>query len=142
DVPCCAFAVEAGYRPHARADPLVAIVDEALEILDVDAVDGSREQLDLADGADAVAGFFAAAHREPLAGLGEIALEALALLEELRKARVDLADRRLDELREMLEPAALTREMPPRCRSRQRLDAAHAGRDRALRDDAHKPDVA
>src|SRR6266851_8674392 len=126
----------------AGADLLLALVDEALEVLEVDAIDGTREQLHVPDRANAVVRPAAAAHGELLPGLAEIALEALPLLEHLRQARVDLADRHLEELGEIFLPAAFLRQMPPRGMAGHRLDAAHPGRNRALGHDAHQPDVA
>src|SRR4029077_12212535 len=76
------FAVlrDADQRDHAGAELLLAFVGEAFQILDVDAFDRARHQLDVADHAHAVrfaARFGAAAHRELLARVGEITFEPL-----------------------------------------------------------------
>ena len=62
----------------AGADLLLAFVGEALQILDVDAGDRARQQLDVADAAHAVAaaGLRAAAHGELLSRIGQIRARA------------------------------------------------------------------
>ena len=82
---------------HAGADLLLAVVDQALEVLGLDALDRARHQLDVADFAHAagrrraIAG--AAAHRELLARVRQIALELLALFHQRGDARRHVLDR-------------------------------------------------
>src|SRR6266496_3670986 len=54
DDPGLALPGHADDGDDAGADLLLALVDEALEVLEVDAIDGTREQLHLADRANAV----------------------------------------------------------------------------------------
>ena len=72
----------------AGADLLLAFVGEAAQILEVDALDRAGEEFHVADRAHAVGGvgLAAAAHRELLLRLGQLALELAPLIHELRDA--------------------------------------------------------
>src|SRR5258708_2767697 len=70
-------------RDHAGADLLLAVVREALQILDLDARHDTGQQLDVADLAHAVAaGTLAAPHRELAPRIRRLALQPLAVVEE------------------------------------------------------------
>src|SRR5512143_2424531 len=74
---------DADDRDHAGTDLLLAVVDQALEILGLDALDRARQQLDAARFAHAAicrpAIGRAATHCELLAHLRQVALQLLAL---------------------------------------------------------------
>src|SRR5262249_15608904 len=76
-----AFIGHADDGDDTGADLLLAVVGEALQILDLDAGHRAGQELDIADLADAVlAGASAAAHRELAPRVGEFALEPLAVV--------------------------------------------------------------
>ena len=77
----------------------------------------------------------AAAQRELLARLGELALELAPLLDQRLDARRRIGRRDLERRRDRLQPLVLLVEMAARRLAGQRLDAAHAGRDRAFADE-------
>ena len=116
---------------------LFAVVDQALEILGLDALDRARQQFDAARFAHAgaigrSARRSAAAHREFLARVGKVALEPLALFHQRGDAPRHLLDRGAQlacrvpgELHGVVGVLA-------RMASGQRLDAADAGGNRAL----------
>ena len=113
----------------AGAELLLALVGEALQILDVDALDGARQQLDVVDAAHAV-GRRRRLPPPPIASfflrVGQLALELLALVEQRRDARRQLVERRL-ELRTpppwRAEPALLSGLARAPCRSAPRCGA-------------------
>ena len=74
----------------------------------------------------------AAAHGELAARLGELALEPALVLDQGRQALRRLVDRRLEQAGDLVQLAALLGEVAARRVAGHRLDAAHAGRDRAF----------
>src|SRR5262249_62276464 len=70
---------------HARAEALLALVGEAAQVLEIDALDRARQKLDIADEAHAVRALRAgAAHGELLLRLGQLAFEAAPPVQHLR----------------------------------------------------------
>ena len=83
-----------------------------------------------------------AAHGELAPRLGELALEPALVLDQGREPLRRLLDRRLEEAGDLLQLAALRREVAARRVAGHRLEPAHARRDGALRDDRDDADVA
>src|SRR5262249_6175342 len=127
----------------ARTELLLALVGKPAQVLQVDALDGARHEIDVADLAHAVVGAAAAAaHGDLLARFGEIALQALAVLHQggdalrhVLERNAQLGRSRLGEVNGIVQMLA--------CRlAGQRLDAAHAGAHGALGHDRDETDVA
>ena len=95
-MPGLAVLGNADDRDNAGADLLLAVVNQALQILGLDAFDRAGEQLDAAGFAHAavrrcaIAG--AAAHRELLARLRQIALQLLSFFHQRRNTRRHVVD--------------------------------------------------
>src|SRR3954468_1683642 len=136
-----AVAGDADDRDDARAEALLALVGEALEVAHLDAREGARHELHAADVADRIAAA-GAAHRELAPRLGELALEPALVLDQGRQALRRLLDRRLEEAGDRMQLAALGREVAARPIAGHRLEPAHARGDGALRDDGDDTDVA
>ncbi len=131
-------------RDDAGPELLLAFVGEALQILDLDAGHRARQQLHVADHAHAVGAvrLAAAAHRQPLLGVRQIAFELAPLIHQLSKPlrhlfkrHFKLRRRRLGELRQVMGGLA-------RGHAGQRLDAAHAGGHAAVGQSEDQADVA
>ncbi|MHC2377647.1 hypothetical protein ACVIHA_002022 [Bradyrhizobium liaoningense] len=118
----------------------------ALEILHLDAFHGTCHQLDVTDlahaGRGAVAGRGAAAHRELLAGVGQLALELLALLHQRGDARRHIVEGGTQLVGRGLRQCHGLVGVPARVIAGQRLDAAHARGDRALARQRDQADIA
>ena len=83
-----------------------------------------------------------AAKRDLPLGIGQLALELLALLDQRLHALDHVVGLGAQHARQLAHAAILLGQIGARALGRQRLDAAHAGRARALADDAHEADVA
>src|SRR5262249_43258417 len=126
---------DADDRDHAGADLLLAVVHQALEVLGLDALDGARQQLDVADLAHARATTVrggAAAHGELLARIRQVTLELLALVHQRGNARRHVLDRRTQLLRRGFGQRNGVIGVLAGIAAGQRLDAADAGGDRAF----------
>src|SRR5205814_550076 len=84
----------------------------------------------------------AATARELAAEIRELALEPAAVLDQRIEPRRQFLRRYLEFHGGLTEQRLLVSEMRFGCGAGQRLDAAHARRHRALRDDLEEPDVA
>ena len=84
----------------------------------------------------------AAAHRELLSRIGELALKLPPLLDQRIDPRHSLVGPHLQLAGDLAHAAVLLGEMPTRGRARQRLHAADAGRDRRFADQRDQADLA
>ena len=84
----------------------------------------------------------AAAKRDLALGVGQLALELAALVDDGRKPLDHFVGRDLEQLGRLAHALVLRREIAPRGIAGQRLDAADAGGDRALADDLEQADIA
>src|SRR5690606_12827012 len=134
-------AVPADENHNTRSNPRLAVVDEALQVFRIDAVDDARHQLDAGNLAHSVTGLAATAHSELLPGLRQFALKPAALLDQCRHPTRRILRRDLQQRGDLLELFVTLLEIAARRRTRQRLDPAHAGSDRTLGDQSHETNV-
>ena len=74
--------------------------------------------------------------------VGQLTLELAALVDDRGEPLDHLVGRDLEQLGRLAHALVLRGEIGPRRLARQRLDAAHAGGDRALADDLEQADIA
>src|SRR5262249_24450927 len=119
---------------HPRAQALLALVGEAAQVLQINALDCARQKLHVADHAHAIGALrpSAAAHGKLLLSLRKLAFEAAPLVEHLRQALRHLFERRLELRGRRLREFAQVPRVLARRRAGERLDPAHAGGDRAV----------
>ncbi len=106
------------------------------------AVEDEAEEGDAADFAPRAGAARARTGDELAAKLGELALEAAPVLDEIGDAGADLFLAHLEAVRDVAERLALGVEMGASGVAGERLDAANARGDPALRGDGEKPDLA
>src|SRR5690554_1564959 len=140
-----AILCHANYGDDAGADFLLPVVNKPAEILRLEPFDFPREQLDVADGADAVRSshtIAARAQRELAFGIRQLSLQRPPLLHQ-----------RLDAIDQVIRPypkhicsfahaIILLIEVSARAIASQRLDAAHTGSGRAFGNNPDNADVA
>ena len=128
-----AAVIDRDQRDDAGADPRLGLVDQAAQRLGVEPVEHLADEAVAADllGAGRF-GLAAAAQRQRLLRLGELALEPAALVDQGGDARGHLLGRGLERGGGLLEPVLAAGQPQPRRLAGQRLDPAHAGGDRAF----------
>ena len=84
----------------------------------------------------------AAAERKLALGVGKLALELAALVDDRGEPGDHLVGSDLEELGSLAHPFVLGRQIIARGLGRERLDTAHAGSDRALTHDLEEADIA
>src|SRR5688572_29050071 len=128
-------------RDHPGADLALDLVGHALQFLGRDVVQQARGERDAVHLLRRRAGARATGRRR-LAGFSELALQALALVEQRRDALREIGGKSLQRRRRLVQQALLLGDVGFRRRAGHRFDAAHAGADRAFADDLEQADVA
>ena len=128
----------------ARADALLHGVDRGAQVFGIQAFDHLAKERVAADllGRCSVGLGRASAHCERLLRVGELALEALAVLYQGRNPRRHFIRGRLEHRRCLAQLGLAGRQPLPRRLAGQRFEAANSRRDRAFADNLEQLDVA
>ncbi len=130
-------------RDHAGADLRLGVVGQTFEILGANAFDHPQHRLDARDFARSSPCSPPRARRAPGAPrFAQFAFQLPALFRQLRHALRQFRRSGFERRRRLARDLGLARQIATRAFARQRLDAAHAGRHRAFREDGEKPDIA